>query len=58
MITKKIELVTNENEVKNITRVLIDVLDYYSKLPERSEKMKMLANATELSKKLTLSYYG
>lgn len=58
MITKKIKLVTNDEEVKNITRVLIDLLDYYSKLPDRSEKMKMLAKATELSKKLTLSYYG
>lgn len=54
----KIELEVNENEVKNLTRVLIDLLDYYSTLPERQEKMKMLVEATETSLKITKSYYS
>jgi hypothetical protein len=54
----KIELDVNEKEVKNLTRVLIDLLDYYSTLPERQEKMKMLVKATETSLKLTKSYYS
>lgn len=54
----KIELDVNEKEVKNLTRVLIDLLDYYSTLPERQEKMKMLADATQTSLKITKSYYS
>ena len=55
---KEISLEVTENEVKAITSVLIDVLDYYSKLPDRQEQMKLLAKAVEANKKLTKAYYS
>lgn len=55
---KEINLEVTENEVKAVTRVLIDALDYYSSLPKREEQMKLLVKATEVSKKLTKSYYS
>lgn len=54
---KEISLEVTENEIKAVTSVLIDVLDYYSTLPDRQEQMKLLVKATEVSKKLTKSYY-
>lgn len=53
---KLIDLNVNGDEVKNITRVLIDSLISHSTLPERQEKMKMLVNTSELSVKLIKSY--
>lgn len=55
---KKINVEVTENEVKNLTRVLIDVLEFYSTLPNRKEKMKMLVETTQISNKLTKAYFN
>lgn len=54
---KEISLEVTENEVKAVTSVLIDALDYYSTLPNKQEEMKLLLKAVEVSNKLTKSYY-
>lgn len=57
-LCKTITIQATEKEIKALTSVLVDVLDYYSTLPKNEEEMRLLRQTTELSEKINKVFYA
>lgn len=57
IMDKIITLSVAEKEVKALSSVLVDVLSYYGKYDNSLENLEKLREASELSLKITVSFY-
>lgn len=57
MKSKTITIQATEEEIKAINSVLVDTLDYYNTLNDRTEEMHLLRLSTELTEKITANFY-